>query len=210
MQSMTDFVARSGTLRDLSVDLTKIANDLRLMSSGPVTGIGEIALPPVQPGSSIMPGKVNPVMAEMLNMICFEVMGNDLTISMAGQAGQFELNVMMPVIAYDLTQSFMILTNGVRNFTQRLVTGIHANEERCESLLGKSAAIALALNPFIGYDKAAEVAKEALATGVPLREIVLKENLLTEKQLNEILDPYAMTTPGVHGKKSVDGKGSSG
>ena len=210
MQSMTDFVDLSGTLRDLSVDLTKIANDLRLMSSGPVTGIGEIALPPVQPGSSIMPGKVNPVMAEMLNMICFEVMGNDLTISMAGQAGQFELNVMMPVIAYDLTQSFMILTNGVRSFTQRLVIGIRANEERCESLLEKSAAIALALNPFIGYDKAAEVAKEALATGVPLREIVLKRKLLTEKQLNEILDPYAMTTPGVHGKKSVNGKGSSG
>ncbi len=210
MQSMTDFVDLSGTLRDLSVDLTKIANDLRLMSSGPVTGIGEIALPPVQPGSSIMPGKVNPVMAEMLNMICFEVMGNDLTISMAGQAGQFELNVMMPVIAYDLTQSFMILTNGVRSFTQRLVIGIRANEERCESLLEKSAAIALALNPFIGYDKAAEVAKEALATGVPLREIVLKKKLLTEKQLNEILDPYAMTTPGVHGKKSVNEKGVLG
>jgi aspartate ammonia-lyase len=152
-----------------------------------------------------MPGKVNPVMAEMLNMICFEVMGNDLTISMAGQAGQFELNVMMPVIAHDLTQSFMILTNGVRSFTQKLVVGIRANQDRCESLLGKSAAIALALNPFIGYDKAAEVAKEALATGVPLREIVLKKKLLTEKQLNEILDSYAMTTPGVHGKKNVTG-----
>ncbi len=115
MQSMTDLVDLSGTLRDLSVDLTKIANDLRLMSSGPVTGIGEIILPPVQPGSSIMPGKVNPVMAEMLNMVCYEIMGNDLTISMAAQAGQFELNVMMPIIAYDLTESLMILTNAVKS-----------------------------------------------------------------------------------------------
>jgi aspartate ammonia-lyase len=141
-------------------------------------------------------------MAEMLNMVCFEVMGNDLTISLAGQAGQFELNVMMPVIAYDLTQSLTILTNAVRSFTQKLVIGVRANEDRCEGLLAKSAAIALALNPFIGYDKAAEVAKEALARGVPLREIVLEKKLLSEKQLDEILDPYAMTTPGVHVKKS--------
>ncbi len=201
MQSMTDMVDLSGTLRDLSVDLTKIANDLRLMSSGPVTGIGEIVLPPVQPGSSIMPGKVNPVVAEMLNMVCFEVIGNDLTITMAGQAGQLELNVMMPVIAYDLTQSLMILANAVRTFTQKLVVGIQANRERCESLLGKSAAIALALNPFIGYDRAAEVAKEALARGVSLREVVLEKKLLTDEQLDQILDPYGMTTPGVHGKK---------
>jgi aspartate ammonia-lyase len=157
-----------------------------------------------------MPGKVNPVMAEMLNMVCFEVMGNDLTISLAGQAGQFELNVMMPVIAYDLTQSLMILTNAVGSFTQRLVIGVRANKDRCEDLLAKSAAIALALNPFIGYDKAAEVAKEALARGVPLREIVLEKKLLTEKQLDEVLDPYAMTTPGVHGKKSEKEKGISG
>jgi aspartate ammonia-lyase len=202
MQSMTDLVSLSAALRDLGVDLIKIANDLRLMSSGPVTGIGEIALPPVQPGSSIMPGKVNPVMAEMLNMVCFEVIGNDLTISLAGQAGQFELNVMMPVIAYDLTQSFMILTNAIRSFTQRLVVGIRANQDRCQDLLSKSAGIALALNPFIGYDKAAEVAKEALARSAPLREIILEKKLLSEKQLDEILDPYAMTTPGVHGKKS--------
>jgi aspartate ammonia-lyase len=148
-----------------------------------------------------MPGKVNPVIAEMLNMVCYEIMGNDLTISMAAQAGQFELNVMMPIIAYDLTESLMILTNAVKVFTQRLVIGIRANEERCGALLEKSAAIALALNPFIGYDKAAEVAKEALARGVPLREVVLEKKLLTLEQLNEVLDPYAMTTPGVHGKK---------
>jgi aspartate ammonia-lyase len=209
MQSMTDLVSLSAALRNLSVDLTKIANDLRLISSGPVTGIGEIALPPVQPGSSIMPGKVNPVMAEMLNMVCFEVIGNDLTISMAGQAGQLELNVMMPVIAYDLTQSFMILTNAIRSFTQKLVIGVRANQDRCQDLLSKSAGIALALNPFIGYDKAAEVAKEALARGVSLRQIVLEKKLLSEKQLDEILDPYAMTTPGVHGKKSEKGIAAS-
>ncbi len=201
MQSMSDFVELSGALRALSVDLTKIANDFRLMSSGPVTGIGEIILPAVQPGSSIMPGKVNPVMAEMLNMVCFEVIGNDVTVMMAAQAGQFELNVMMPVIAYDLTQSLMILTNAVKTFTERLVKGIKANEERSKALLEKSAGIALALNPFIGYEKAAEVAKEALARGVPLRDVVLEKGLLSAKQLDEILDPYAMTTPGVHGKE---------
>lgn len=206
MQSMADFVELSGTLRVLSVDLTKIANDLRLMSSGPVTGIGEITLPPVQPGSSIMPGKVNPSMAEMLNMVCFEVIGNDMTISLAAQAGQFELNVMMPVIAYDLTQSLFILTNAIRSVTERLVMGIKANEERCRTLLEKSAGVALALNPFIGYEKAAEVAKEALAHGVSLRQVVLEKGLVTKEQLDQILDPYAMTTPGVHGK-GKKGKG---
>lgn len=210
MQSMTDFVEVSGSLRALSVDLTKIANDLRLMSSGPTTGIGEIALPAVQPGSSIMPGKVNPVMAEMLNMVCFEVIGNDLTITMAAQAGQLELNVMMPVIAYDLTQSQIILTNAIRSFTERLVKGIRANVERSQELLEKSAGIALALNPFIGYDKAAEVAKEALARGIPLRQVVLEKKLLSEKELDEILDPYRMTTAGVHGKKGESGKKGSG
>ena len=201
MQSMADFIGLSSALRTLSVDLTKIANDIRLMSSGPVTGVGEIILPAVQPGSSIMPGKVNPSMAEMLNMVCFEVIGNDFTAMMAAQAGQLELNVMMPVIAYDLTQSLYILTNGVNAFTERLVKGIKANEERCRSLLEKSPGIALALNPFIGYEKAAEIAKEALARGVPLRQVVLEKGLLSEKELDEILDPYAMTTAGVHGKE---------
>jgi aspartate ammonia-lyase len=200
MQSMADFTTFSAALRTLSVDLTKIANDLRLMSSGPVTGIGEISLPAVQPGSSIMPGKVNPSIAEMLNMVCFEVIGNDVTVMMAAQASQLELNVMMPVIAYDLTQSLKILTNAVGVFNERLVKGVRANEERCSALLEKSAGIALALNPFIGYEKAAEVAKEALARGVPLRQVVLERGLLSSSQLDEILDPFAMTTPGVHGK----------
>jgi aspartate ammonia-lyase len=205
MQSMSDFIDLSSALRTLSVDLTKIANDIRLMSSGPVTGIGEITLPAVQPGSSIMPGKINPSMAEMLNMVCFEVIGNDFTAMMAAQAGQLELNVMMPVIAYDITQSLFILANGIKAFTERLVKGIKANEERCRSLLEKSAGIALALNPFIGYGKAAEIAKEALARGVPLRQVVLERGLLSEKELEEILDPYAMTTPGVHGKEKKRG-----
>lgn len=200
MQSMADFTEFSGALRTLAVDLTKIANDLRLMSSGPVTGIGEIVLPPVQPGSSIMPGKVNPSIAEMLNMVCYEVIGNDFTVTLAAQAGQLELNVMMPVIAHDLTQSLMILANGIRTFTERLVKGIKANEDHCKALLEKSAGVALALNPFIGYEKAAQVAKESLARNVSLRQIVLEKGLLTEDQLKEILDPYEMTTPGVHGK----------
>jgi aspartate ammonia-lyase len=201
MQSMADFVTFSAALRTLSVDLTKVANDLRLMSSGPATGIGEIVLPAVQPGSSIMPGKVNPSIAEMLNMVCFEVIGNDVTVMMAAQASQLELDVMMPVIAYDLTQSLMILTNAVRVFNERLVKGIKANEERCAALLEKSAGVALALNPFVGYEKAAEVAKEALKRGVSLREVVLERGLLSAHQLDEILDPFAMTTPGVHGKE---------
>lgn len=201
MQSMADFLELSAALRTLSVDLTKIANDIRLMSSGPVTGIGEIVLPAVQPGSSIMPGKINPSIAEMLNMVCYEVIGNDFTTMMAAQAGQFELNVMMPVIAHDLTQSLLILTNGIDVFTNRLVKGIEANEKRCKELLEKSAGVALALNPFIGYQKAAEVAKEALARGVSLRQVALERKLLSEAQLEAILDPHALTTPGVHGKE---------
>ena len=204
MQSMADFLQFSGALRTLSVDLTKIANDIRLMSSGPVTGIGEITLPAVQPGSSIMPGKVNPSIAEMLNMVCFQVIGNDFTTMMAAQAGQFELNVMMPVIAHDLTQSLLILTNGINVFTQRLVKGIEANDKRCKELLEKSAGVALALNPFIAYEKAAEIAKEALARNVSLRQVVLEKKLLSEAQLEEILDPHAMTTPGVHGQKKAN------
>jgi len=205
MQSMADFIELSAALRTLCVDITKICNDIRLMSSGPVTGIGEIVLPAVQPGSSIMPGKVNPSMAEMLNMVCFEVIGNDFTAMMAAQAGQLELNVMMPVIAYDLTQSLHIIANGMNAFTERLVKGIRANEERCRTLLEKSPGTALALNPFIGYEKAAEIAKEALARGVTLRQVVLERGLLSEKELEEILEPYAMTTPGVHGKEKRKG-----
>ena len=202
MQNMADFVDVSSALRTLAVTLTRIANDLRLLSSGPTTGLGEITLPPVQPGSSIMPGKANPVMAEMLNMVCYHVMGNDQTIVACAQAGQLELNVMMPIIAYNLLQSLEILTNGVRAFTERCVRGIQANVERCRELAERSMGLATALNPFIGYAAAAQVAREALARGVSLRQVVLERGYLSEKELDVILDPAAMTEPGIPGTKA--------
>ena len=202
MQNMADFVDISSALRTLAVTLTRIANDLRLLSSGPTTGLGEITLPPVQPGSSIMPGKANPVMAEMLNMVCYHVMGNDQTIVACAQAGQLELNVMMPIIAYNLLQSLEILTNGVRAFTERCVRGIQANVERCRELAERSMGLATALNPFIGYAAAAQVAREALARGVSLRQVVLERGYLSEKELDVILDPAAMTEPGIPGTKA--------
>ncbi len=209
MQSMSDFVELSGAIRALATDLIKVANDFRLLSSGPVTGIAEITLPPVQPGSSIMPGKFNPVIAEAMNMVCFQAIGNDLTVTLAAQAGQLELNVMMPVIAYNLTQSIEILTNMVGVFTERLVKGIKANEERCRQLLEKSAGIALALNPYIGYDAAAQVAKEALTSSRTLREVVLEKKLLSKDEIERILDPYAMTQPGAAGKTETKNRGKS-
>ena len=203
MQNMADALECSAALRTLAATLTRIANDLRLMASGPNTGLDEIRLPPVQPGSSIMPGKVNPSMAEMLNMICFQVMGNDLTVLLATQAGQLELNVMMPVIALNLLQSIQILTNGVRAFTNRCVEGIVANEERCRHWVEHSAALATALNPYLGYNTVAEVVKEFVRTGRPIRRIILDRGLLSESQLNEILSVRAMTEPGIPGKTRV-------
>jgi fumarate hydratase, class II len=200
MQNMADALECSAALRTLAATLTRIANDLRLMASGPNTGLDELRLPPVQPGSSIMPGKVNPSMAEMLNMVCFQVMGNDLTVLMAVQAGQLELNVMMPVIALNLLQSIQILTNGVRAFTVRCVQGIVANEERARYWVEHSAALATALNPHLGYSTVAEVVKEFVRTGRPIRQIVLDRGLLSEAQLNEILSVRAMTEPGIPGK----------
>jgi len=200
MQNMADALECSAALRTLAATLTRIANDLRLMASGPNTGLDEIRLPPVQPGSSIMPGKVNPSMAEMLNMVCFHVMGNDLAVLLATQAGQLELNVMMPVIALNLLQSIQILTTGVRAFTERCVRGIAANEERCRYWVEHSAALATALNPYLGYSAVAEVVKEFVRTGRPIRQIVLDRGLLPEPQLNEILSVRAMTEPGIPGK----------
>lgn len=199
MQSAADFLGASSALRTLAVTLTRIANDLRLLSSGPTTGLGEITLPPVQPGSSIMPGKVNPAIAEMLNMVCYQVMGNDLTIMACSQAGQLELNVMIPIIGYNLLQSFEILTNAIHVLSERCVRGIRANVERCRQLAEGSIGLATALNPYIGYSAAAEVAKEALSRGVSLRRVVLERGLLTEEQLDAILDPMAMTRPGIPG-----------
>lgn len=199
MQSAADFLGASSALRTLAVTLTRIANDLRLLSSGPTTGLGEITLPPVQPGSSIMPGKVNPAIAEMLNMVCYQVMGNDLTIMACSQAGQLELNVMIPIIGYNLLQSFEILTNAIHVLSERCVRGIRANVERCRQLAEGSIGLATALNPYIGYSAAAEVAKEALSRGVSLRRVVLERGLLTEEELDAILDPMAMTRPGIPG-----------
>ncbi|NLT74470.1 MAG: aspartate ammonia-lyase [Chloroflexi bacterium] len=200
MQSAADMTDLSAALRTAAVTLTRIANDLRLLSSGPTTGFAEITLPAVQPGSSIMPGKVNPVMAEMLNMVCFHVMGNDLTIMAAAQAGQLELNVMTPIIAYNLLQSISILANGVRLFTERCVAGISANETRCRDLAEKSIGLATALNAYIGYRAAAQVAQEAMAREVPLRQVVLEHGYLSPEQLDRVLDAYAMTEPGIPGQ----------
>jgi aspartate ammonia-lyase len=195
MQSMADFVEISGALRELAVEVIRIANDLRLLSSGPRTGLAEIVLPPVQPGSSIMPGKVNPVMAEMTNMVCFHVIGNDLTITMAAQAGQMELNVMMPVINFNLLQSIEILTRDIDVFTERCIKGITVNRERCRAYAETSVGLATILNPKIGYEAAAGVAKESAATGKPLRDIIIEKGILSSKEVDEILDPVKMTEP---------------
>ena len=195
INSMADFVNLSAALRGLAIELIRIANDMRLLSSGPRTGFAEMMLPTVQPGSSIMPGKVNPVMAEMLNMVSFQVIGNDLTIAMAAQAGQLELNVMMPIINYNLLQSLEIFRNAVRVFTEKCIKGIKADRARCKELAEKSIGLATVLNPFIGYEKAAAVAKEAVATGKTIREIVLEKRILSKKEIDKILDPMAMTRP---------------
>ena len=195
MQSQAPVVELSGALRLLAIELIRIANDLRLLSSGPTTGLAEIKLPPVQPGSSIMPGKINPSIPEMVNMVGFAVLGNDQTIALAAQAGQLELNVMMPVIAYKLLDSMAILTNAVNVLTTRCVEGIEADAARCRHYVERTMGLAAALNPYIGYQAAAEVAKQSLATGRPLRDIVLEKGLLGAEQLDQILDPSAMTEP---------------
>jgi fumarate hydratase class II len=193
MQSMAPFVNVSGALRNLAQDLVKISHDLRLMDSGPKTGLKEIQLPPVQPGSSIMPGKYNPVMAEMTSMVCFQVMGYDSAIALAAQAGQLELNVMMPLIAYNLIHSMEILGNTIAALTERCIQGITANQERCLAYAEGSLALVTALNPHIGYLNAAAVAKESLETGKSLRQIVLERGLMNEAQLAKVLDLEQMS-----------------
>jgi len=195
MQSVAPIVELSAAMRGIAVELIRIANDLRLLSSGPTSGLAEIRLPAVQPGSSIMPGKVNPSIPEMVNMVCFAVVGNDLTIAMAAQAGQLELNVMLPVIAYKLLDSLAILSNAVAVFATLCVEGIEADVERCRAYAERTMGLATALNPYIGYAAAARVAKEALATARPLRDIVLEKKLLSAGELDRILDPRAMTEP---------------
>ncbi|WP_017304912.1 aspartate ammonia-lyase [Spirulina subsalsa] len=193
MQSMAPFVAVSGTLRNLAQDVIKISHDLRLMDSGPKTGFKEIQLPPVQPGSSIMPGKYNPVMAEMISMVCFQVIGYDTAITFAAQAGQLELNVMMPLIAYNLIQSIEILGNAIKALSEKCLQGIEAKEERCLAYAEGSLALVTALNPHIGYLNAAAVAKESLETGKSLRQIVLERGLMGEAELAQVLDLETMS-----------------
>ncbi|MBP2672787.1 MAG: aspA [candidate division NC10 bacterium] len=196
MQSMRPFAAVSGALRALCLDLIRICNDLRLLASGPRTGLAEISLPAVQPGSSIMPGKVNPVMAEMLTMVCFQVVGHDVTIAMAAQAGQLELNVMMPVIAHALLQSLDILAHGIAAFTSRCVAGIQADTERCRRYAEETMALVTALTPRIGYERAAALAGEAWSSGRSVREVAAAQGLLTPAELSELLDPRRLTEPG--------------
>ena len=200
MQSQADIAAYSGALRVLALTLTRIANDLRLLSSGPMTGLAEIKLPAVQPGSSIMPGKVNPVMPEMLNMVCFHVIGNDTCIAMSTQAGQLELNVMMPIMAYNLCQSLEVLTNALGAFTDKCVRGIEADEDRCRYWGERSLAIVTALNPYIGYREAARVAYEALSSGRSLAEIVQERGLISPEDLAVALDLGAMARGGIMGR----------
>lgn len=189
-------VEASGQLKTIAVSLFKIANDIRLLGSGPRCGIGEIRLPATQPGSSIMPGKVNPVMCESMMMVCARVIGNDAAITWSGANGNFELNVMMPVMAHDLLESIRLLTHVVDVFADKCVTGITANKARCEELVELSMAMVTSLAPKIGYDRAAEIAKESVETGRTVREICREKKVLPEKELERALDPIAMTEPG--------------
>ncbi len=192
-QSLGDFARLSGSLRVYALELIRIANDLRLLSSGPNTGFGEIDLPAMQPGSSIMPGKVNPVMPEMIDMVGFQVLGHDATIAFATQAGQLELNVMMPVVAYNLLQELRLLTNASRVFATRCIHGITANAARCDFLAHRSLALVTALNPQIGYLNAAMVAKESLKTGKSPLELVIEHRLLDARAAKRLLDPHRLS-----------------
>jgi fumarate hydratase class II len=196
-QSAQDsLVEASGELRTLAVSLMKIANDIRWLGSGPRCGLGEIVLPETQPGSSIMPGKVNPVIAESVVMVCAQVIGNDVTVTIGGQAGNFELNVMLPVMAYNLLQSIELLAAASNNFAEKCIEGITANEQRCRDSIEQSLAMCTALAPEIGYEAAAAIAKEAYHTGKTVREVARERKILPEQRLNELLDPWRMTEPG--------------
>ena len=199
-QNIDCFSAISGALKNCAVSLSKIANDLRLMASGPRTGFDEINLPPRQNGSSIMPGKINPVIPEVVSQVAYMIIGNDVTISMAVEAGQLELNVFEPVILENLFQSITVLNNTAMTFADNCVCDITVNEERCQQLVDSSAGIVTALCPHIGYSHAAKIAKKALAEQIPVRELILQEKILSEEALNRILDVHSMTAPGISGK----------
>jgi fumarate hydratase class II len=199
MQSLGPLVDFSAALRNLAIELSRIMNDLRLLASGPTTGLNEIILPPVQPGSSIMPGKVNPVMAEMMNMVCFSVIGFHESVAWAAGAGQLELNVMMPLLAYAVGEQMKVLTGGVAAFINRNLAGIGANTQNTQRFLENTLGLATALNSIIGYEKAAEVAQESQQTGRSIKEIVLDKGYLTAEQMAGVLDPAKLTGPGIPG-----------
>ena len=200
-QNLDPFVAVSGAIKACAVTLSKIANDLRLMSSGPRAGFNEINLPAKQNGSSIMPGKVNPVIPEVVNQVAFNIIGNDVTITMAAEAGQLELNAFEPIVFYCLFQSIDTLAYAVQTFVDNCVSGITANETRCRYLVENSVGIITAICPHVGYQKAADIAKKALQTGESVRSLILAEGLLAEDELDKILDPIHMTEPGISGKE---------
>lgn len=200
-QNLDGFVAVSGAVKTCAVNLSKMCNDLRLLSSGPRCGFGEINLPPRQNGSSIMPGKVNPVIPEVVNQVCFNIMGNDLTITMAAEAGQLELNAFEPIIFWNLTHAVEFLTYAVNTLVDNCIVGITANRERCKALVDNSVGIITALTPHIGYEHAANIAKEAIRTGASVRDLILEKGILDEHTLEKILDPYSMTQPGISAKE---------
>ncbi|UII57073.1 aspartate ammonia-lyase [Cytobacillus spongiae] len=203
-QNTDAYTEVSGVLKVCMINMSKIANDLRLMASGPRAGLGEIVLPARQPGSSIMPGKVNPVLPELINQVAFQVIGNDQTICLASEAGQLELNVMEPVLVFNLLQSISIMSNAFHTFTENCLKGIKANEERLREYVEKSAGVLTAVNPHIGYEVASRIAREAILNGKPVRELCLQYDVLSEEELNLILDPYEMTKPGIAGASLLD------
>lgn len=205
-QNTDVYTTLSSMLKVCALNMSKISNDLRLMASGPRAGLFEIQLPARQAGSSIMPGKVNPVMAEMMNQIAFQVIGNDQTIGLASEAGQFELNVMGPVLAFNLLQSLRILKNGMDVFYRYAIADLKANRERCQAYVDESFGIATALNPHLGYETATRIVKEALSTGKGIKQLILEQGLLSEEALDVILDPIQMTTPGISGEHLLQKK----
>jgi aspartate ammonia-lyase len=202
MQSQRPISGLSAALRNLALEVNRISNDLRLLSSGPMTGLSEISLPAVAPGSSIMPGKVNPSIPEMVNMVCYQVLGCDATVAHAVQAGQLELNVLMPVMSCNVNFAIVIMGNALKILTQKCVIGIQCNRDRCQDYALKSMGVATALNPHIGYARAAEVAKEALRTGQTLVEVIRKRRILSDKQIRRVLNPHLMTAPSKNSRRS--------
>ena len=203
-QNLDSYASVSGIVKNCAVNLSKMSNDLRLMSSGPRTGFGEINLPARQNGSSIMPGKINPVIPEVVNQVAFNIIGNDVTITMAAEAGQLELNAFEPIIFYNLFESLETLASAVNTLVDNCIVGITANEEHCRKQVENSIGVITAICPYVGYETAANIAKEALRTGRQVRDLILEKGLMDEKQLNTVLNPYTMTEPGILGKDPMD------